>query len=115
MWLLQSIEKLKTQWKLKSCNTLLRHMRSFKNKNFRHGPTIKEKTKVFEKGINPTPIRITKIKNLARLVNPLKEGEKTKHRSKVATPKIARSGRSNSNFEIVMLLATTSNAASNDT
>ncbi|RDX88384.1 Copia protein, partial [Mucuna pruriens] len=50
-------------------------------------PTTKEKEKVPEKGINPAQIRNTKIKNLVKLVNPLKKGGQIKHRSKAAAPK----------------------------
>ncbi|RDY13776.1 hypothetical protein CR513_01260, partial [Mucuna pruriens] len=71
------------------------------------------------------PIRNTKIKNLVKLVNPLKKGGQTKHKSKTATPKTARSGSAknkpnncahlaqdegtDSDFEAVVLLAITSN------
>ncbi|RDX78419.1 hypothetical protein CR513_41315, partial [Mucuna pruriens] len=67
-------------------------MRSFKNKHFRHEPTTKEKAKVPRKGIHPTSIRNTKIKNLVKPVNPLKKGGQTKHRSKDTAPKTAREG-----------------------
>ncbi|RDX65257.1 hypothetical protein CR513_56097, partial [Mucuna pruriens] len=74
--------------------------KSLKNKHFKHRPTTKETAKVLGKetakvlgkGINPTTIRNTKIKNLVKLVNPLKKGGQTKHRSKVVAPKTTRSG-----------------------
>ncbi|RDX72544.1 Copia protein, partial [Mucuna pruriens] len=99
---------------------------SLKNKHFKHKPTTKEKAKVLGKGINTAPIRNTKIKNLVKLVSPLKKGGQTKHKSKVATPKIARSERegaknkpnnhahltkderTDSDSEVVVLLAITS-------
>ncbi|RDX99262.1 hypothetical protein CR513_17699, partial [Mucuna pruriens] len=116
---------------------------TFKNRHFKHDPITKKKAKDPGKGINPTPTRNTKIKDLVKLVNLLKEGGKTKHRSKAVAPKIARSGSltrgkqcwigegaknkpnicanlaqdegSNLDYEVVMLLATTSSEASNDT
>ncbi|RDX90545.1 hypothetical protein CR513_27573, partial [Mucuna pruriens] len=87
------------------------------------------KGKVLGKGINPAPIRNTKIKNLMKLVSLLKEGGQTKHRSKAAAPKTARNGKegaknkpnnrahlaqdegTDSDSEAVMLLAITSNEA----
>ncbi|RDX97872.1 hypothetical protein CR513_19295, partial [Mucuna pruriens] len=93
------------------------------------GPTIKEKAKVPRKRINLAPIRNTKIKNLVKVVNPLKKGKQIKHKSKIAAPKIARSERESaknkpnnrahlaqdkktySNSEVVVLLAITSNKA----
>ncbi|RDX92871.1 hypothetical protein CR513_24943, partial [Mucuna pruriens] len=43
----------------------------------------------------------TKIKNLVKLVNLLKKGGQTNHKSKVASPKTARSGKKNRTWELV--------------